>query len=537
MNKMKPESVVLPPDPSRLVEGLRDTGYDFETALADLIDNSVDAGANQILINIKLEADGEIMISIADNGCGMDYETLLKGMTYGAPVQSAAERLGKFGLGLKTASTAFARQLSVVTRNSAEANIQKAVWDLDHVAKSCTWELLTPQAEPFEVELLNEAAPKSSGTVIIWQKIDRVLKSGTVMTMGAKRSALNKISKELRQHIAMVYQRFLDINDQRARYIKMQLNGEFIEPWNPFCESESETILVANENVKAQVDEENDASFTVRAFVIPRREQFSTAQAAANAQVQNNMQGIYIYRENRLIHPADWLGMYSKEPHSTLLRVEFSFNHDLDAAFQVDIKKSKILLNDDLYNYVKDRILPAPRNAANERYRTGQRKKAASNITDAHHSSNRTIEENEANVTNSEIQIVDAESSQVNVTNKFGTTQIRLKIQTSANKNEVYIKPEESLDYNALWQPGLINGHPAVLINKSHPYYSKVYIPNLSSDVTIQGLDSLLWALVEAEYSTINSATRRHFEELRYEVSRILNSLVENFPEPNLEKE
>src|SRR3954468_1617543 len=101
---------VLPPDPSRLIEGLRDTGYDFNTALADVIDNSVDAGASNIAVRIDMDADGDIVISVADNGCGMNRNALLNGMTYGAAGHADPKRLGKFGLGLKTASTAFSRK-------------------------------------------------------------------------------------------------------------------------------------------------------------------------------------------------------------------------------------------------------------------------------------------------------------------------------------------------------------------------------------------------------------------------------------------
>ena len=133
---------ILPPNPSRLIEGLRDTGYDFNTALADVIDNSVDAGASHIAVRIDMDAEGDIVISVADNGCGMNRDALLNGMTYGAAGHPDPRRLGKFGLGLKTASTAFCRKLSVISRDSGTAKPLKAIWDLDHVEKVGNWELL-----------------------------------------------------------------------------------------------------------------------------------------------------------------------------------------------------------------------------------------------------------------------------------------------------------------------------------------------------------------------------------------------------------
>ena len=97
------------------------------------------------------------------------------------------------------------------------------------------------------------------------------------------------------------------------------------------------------------------------------------------------------------------------------------------------------------------------------------------------------------------------------------------------------MEPAEGIDDGMLWEPCLIDGHKAVRINRGHPYYHKVYVPNLSSGVTVQGMDSLLWALCAAELGTVNEATKRHFTELRYEVSRLLRRLVDHLPEPDLE--
>jgi len=112
---------------------------------------------------------------------------------------------------------------------------------------------------------------------------------------------------------------------------------------------------------------------------------------------------------------------------------------------------------------------------------------------------------------------------------------LKVKILNPSSPGEVYVRPDDSINDAFLWEPALIDKHHAVRINTNHPYYQKVYIPNHYSDVTIQGMDSLLWALTEAELGTINKATKDHFEELRYEVSRLLRKLVENLPEPELD--
>lgn len=529
------EKHTLPPIPKRLIEGLRDTGYDFNTALADIMDNSVDAGATNIDIAIDMDVDGEIVVSVADDGCGMNRDALLNAMTYGADVgKKAPNRLGKFGLGLKTASTAFCRKLSVISRDHG-GDALKATWDLDYVDKVNQWELLVDQPSKSELNLLNKTAKDGKGTLVLWEKVDRVLADYQNPAGAPARRALTRIREEFQKHAEMVYQRFLDSNDERARNINIRINGTPLNAWDPFCTNIEGTEMVAEDTITVDVGNGKEAEFNIKAYILPRREQFPNEAAARDAKLTNQMQGIYIYRENRLIHPHDWLGMFSKEPHLTLLRVEFSFDHTLDNAFHVDIKKSRILLNDELYNWIKDKFIPAPRNAANERYRKGERKKVQDKAESAHADSNANIHVKEDDLRMADVNVTNPGTNDVEIKNKKGTIRLKLPLSTAAMPGELHVKPVPTLDDGFLWSPCLIDGHHAVQINTGHPYYHKVYIPNLASGVTIQGMDSLLWSLAEAELGTISETTKKHFSELRFEVSRILRALVEDLPEPNLD--
>lgn len=525
----------LPPNPSRLIEGLRDTGYDFNTALADVVDNSVDAIATVIDIRIQMDSDGDIVVTVADNGCGMDEKGLLDGMTYGAVGHIDSGRLGKFGLGLKTASTAFCRKLSVITRDSIDTPCLKATWDLDYVANVANdWVILLDKPNDFEEDLLNKAASGSSGTLVVWDNVDRVLKAYADSTGAYARKALQKVVDAFSMHASMVYQRFLDPNDDRAKTIEIKLNGEKLEAWSPFCEDEDGTDLVAQDTRTVVLNDGEKTKFTIKAFILPRKEQFSSEAEQKKARLSNKMQGFYIYRENRLIHPADWLGMFSKEPHMSLLRVEFSFDHDMDDAFQVDIKKSKILLNEALYEWIRSKFITGPRNAAAERYRTGQKKKVSDGSKGAHSDSNSNIRSKEEDLRMADITVNDREKNKVDITNAKGQVRLKLAIDDSGDDKEVSILTVDSIDDGLLWEPALLHQHHGVRINVGHPYYHKVYVPNYASGVTMQGLDSLLWALSEAELGTVNESTKNHFQELRFEVSRLLRRLVEDLPDPEL---
>ena len=525
--------LLLPPDPERVVEGLRDTGYNFNTAMADIIDNSIAADATQIDITINQDPRGEVTVFIADNGIGMDYEGLQNAMRYGSKQRSDPSSLGKFGLGLKTGSTAFCRCLSVVSRSDSDNTLRKVQWDLDYIAKTNAWKLkkLTPSED--EVELFNATAGEGSGTLVVWETIDRLLKN--YVNIGSARTALNKILQSLRFHISMVYQRFLDTNDERARNVVITLNNTQIMPWDPFCLSEKDTELLADEIVDVEnMQNGTTSSFTVRAYMIPRRENFSTVQARDEAKITNDMQGFYIYRENRLIHECDWLGMFSKEPHFSLLRVEFSFDHTLDDLFNVDIKKSRILLNEDLYKHIKEEIMPSPRRAAEDRYRKGTVKEVVQKGRDAHEASNKNIDEKASAVEESKVTVTG--DNKVKLENKNGTFNHEIVIRNSAKAGQYRVIPVDTLDDGQLWNPCIVDGGKhAVELNQSHPYYQKIYYPILSQNVMVTGMDALLWALAEAELSTFNSETKEQFEDMRIIVSRCLKKLIADLPDPEPE--
>jgi hypothetical protein len=525
------ERLEVLPDPTRMIEGLRDTGYEFNTAIADLIDNSIAASASVVDVQIAMDFKGVLRLSIADNGTGMNRKGLINAMKYGSAVRPHPSSLGKFGLGLKTASTAFCRSLMVTSCQGPDFEIIRAYWDLDHVVKVGKWELLIDKSDKETIKHLNQIADDGSGTVVVWEKIDRLMKSYSAPSGTAARKALARIVNDLKEHVAMIYQRFLDLNYTSAQNVAIKINGEMIKAWDPFCKEQSD--LVATQNIEV---EGTDATFQLNAYVLPRREEFSSVEAANAAKISNDFQGFYIYRENRLIHYADWMGMFSKEPHGTLLRVEFSFDHRLDDAFQIDIKKSQILLNNALYDFLKDQFLPAPRRAADARYRQGQKKKAQGKIDNAHSSSNNNIGAKQDQIDSPKVTPVEGSLDQCVVTNSNGQFKFKLKITNSKKPGELFIQPVDSLDDNVLFEPALIDQEKGVRINTSHPYYHKVYVPNLKSGVTIQGMDSLIWALCIAELSTINKNTLTHFEELRFELSRILRRLVADLPEPHLDE-
>lgn len=514
------------------MEGLRDTGYNFNTAIADIIDNSISAEATQIDISVDLNPAGVLTVYIADNGTGMDEAGLQNAMRYGSKQREDPSSLGKFGLGLKTGSTAFCRCLSVVSRGKNDATVRKVQWDLDYIAQTNEWKLKRPVPTEDEMEILDATAEGESGTLVVWEKIDRLLKS--YKNKSSQRTALKKIVDNLQFHISMVFQRFIDQDDERCGNIRITLNGNEIEAWDPFCLTEDDTEKLADEIIDVEMPDGKEATFSIKAYMLPRRENFSTSQARDNAKISNDMQGFYVYRENRLIHANDWLGMFTREPHFSLLRVEFSFDYTLDDVFNVDIKKSRILLNEEIFTYVKDQIMPAPRRAAEERYRKGTNKGVAKKGRDAHEASNKNIDEKANGVEESKVTVTGKD--EVKLENRNGTFTHHITIRSAAKAGQYRVIPVGSLEDGQLWNPCIVDGGKhAVEISQSHPYYQKIYYPILSQNVMVTGMDALLWALAEAELSTFNAETKEQYEDMRIQVSRYLKKLIADLPDPEPE--
>ncbi|MFT4804050.1 MAG: hypothetical protein ACI9YE_001248 [Psychroserpens sp.] len=523
---------LLAPDPKRMIEGLRDTGYEFDTAIADIVDNSIAAEATDIALLVLMDMRGNIHVSIADNGLGMNRGALVEAMRYGAKERPNPASLGKYGLGLKTASTAFCRRLSVVSRASKDEALVMVTWDLDHVGALNEWDLLVSSEPDDEViEHLESVASSSAGTVVVWNKVDRLLKDydnpGGVYSQKALKGKVEK----LKEHMSLVYQRFLDSDDSRARNVSITVNGDGLVAWDPFMVGYSE--LVADQNIEVRTPSGREAKFTVRAYILPREEEYPSPELYKLSKAAPNKQGMYIYRENRLIMDSTWLKMYKIETHIQLLRVEFSFDYKLDEAFHLDILKSQIILNDDLLKWLKDEFLPAPRREANNRSRKGQQKKIMEGSKDSHINSNTNIRNREIAAGGAKVSVINSESGEVEVENSKGKFVIKLPVESSGVSGGLFVQPVDDITHGLLFEPAIIDKNRAVKINISHPYYHKIYVPNLNESVTIQGMDALLWALCVAELTTINDTTSESFKDMRYEVSRILSKLVETLPDPN----
>lgn len=517
------EQMELLPDAARTIEGLRDTGYDYLTAVADIVDNSIAAAATKVVVRLSLAMDGELEVTVADNGSGMTRDELLNAMKYGSSIRANTASLGKFGLGLKTASTSVARQLTVVTRPRDLSAAIAAQWDLDYVEAENKWLLRLPDVSAREASLLDEASSSGSGTLVVWRKVDRLLPGAYKDNLSkAAQSALARIVNSLRRHLALTYVRYL-AGENGHTVVSIEVNDEAIAPWDPFWTEGSEILL--DRTVPVDIDG-SPASFRLRAFVLPPRSELSDDQLRG-ADITADRQGFYVFREDRVISSGGWLGMFRIEPHVSLCRIEFSFDHRLDEALQIDIKKSRIRMLADLQEAVKRLIGPA-RAEASERYRKNQRATIKTDGPSVHAASNSAVANHLGSLSRSTVTVIGQD--QARVANPRG--EVTISIPTIADVDGgPHVVVVEELPDGLLWRPGVVEQKNAVLLNAGHPFYERVYAALRSAPVGIQAIDFLLWALCAAELYAVSDLEREHMHAVRREVSRITRELSTVLPE------
>ena len=324
----------LPPSAASLSESMRDLGYTLATAIADIVDNSIAARATEIKIFCDLARDLPTLV-IIDNGEGMSSDQLLLAMKHGS-VSPKEERnpmdLGRFGLGLKTASFSQCRHLSVVS--SQKSKRAGADWDLDLVGQEDDWILSVLDESDIEELPYVEHLPET-GTAVIWQKLDRLFED----QFGIRRDEIvNEKLDLVEKHIALVFHRFLSGEVKNRAGISIAINGHGVEPFDPFCRKNKATRVLPEDIVRVDGEE-----IRIQPYILPHHSRLTAAEYDYYQDRSNFLsnQGAYIYRNGRLMAWGDWFRLVPKGEATKLARICIDFPNALDEKWTIDIKKSK----------------------------------------------------------------------------------------------------------------------------------------------------------------------------------------------------
>ena len=328
----------MPPDAATLMWSTRSIGYTTPSAVADIIDNSISANASIIRIEFISGEDG--YVSVLDNGNGMNPKTLQLAMKYGSgnPFGIREENdLGRFGLGLKTASLSQCRRLTVVSKK--DGILSSCCWDLDHVITTQAWELLELDSDEIQklpqIKTLNAL---EEGTIVVWEKLDKMCAGDEDKEKGF----LLKI-REVEAHLSLTFHRFLQ-GEPGLKKLEIYSNGILLSPDDPFYVSKSdvmpsEKISVSYTNPQ---NEEKKAYVTVTPYILPFSDSISQEELDAlggkEGLIRN--QGFYVYRNKRLIVSANWFRVARKTDLTKLCRVKVDIPNTLDDLWTIDVKKS-----------------------------------------------------------------------------------------------------------------------------------------------------------------------------------------------------
>ena len=324
------EVLNLPPEAPSLMEASRAIGYSLETAIADIIDNSLSAGASKI--DILYPPAPSPCIAILDDGIGMERTELVQAMRFGSRSPTAPRRpgdLGRFGLGLKTASLSQGRQLTVASK--AQSGIAAAQWDLDLVEETGAWSLQILDEHDMalapEFERLRQL---DSGTLVVWRKLDRV----DLSAADPSASLAHHMNRVMR-HVGLVFHRYLEGEPGHAP-VHIALNNIEVPPRDPFLAAKS-TQASADEQVEV-----DGHAMTVRPYILPHSSKLSRSDidSLGGLDALRQGQGFYVYRNRRLLTWGSWFHLAAKDETSKLARVRVDVPNALDHLWALDIKKS-----------------------------------------------------------------------------------------------------------------------------------------------------------------------------------------------------
>lgn len=331
----------LNPQPSILIESLRDIGYSFNSALADIIDNSITANAKNIKVYAVPEDD--FKVAIVDDGEGLTKNELKQAMRLGSsdPRENRAENdLGRFGLGLKTASFSQCRKLTVVSSKNGSRSAFS--WDLDYVVENNEW-LVIEREDIDQIPYADKL--KGDGTLVLWESVDRISSTDSNKPVDYAR-----IISEAMNHLSLVFHRFLS-GTKGIKRISIAVNERDLEPTDPFNSKSHATQQLQDETICPGV--------RMQVYTLPHKSAYESEQDYNKYGLRDGYlknQGVYLYRSNRLILYGTWFGIAKKTALTQLCRVAIDIDLNQDEEWKIDVKKVSAQLPEEVRNRLKTLI-------------------------------------------------------------------------------------------------------------------------------------------------------------------------------------
>ena len=338
-------------NPSRadvLMESMRAMGYSFESAIADIIDNSIGVNAKNVQLLFPTDP-AYCYVAICDDGEGMNSSSLFEAMRYGSCNPNAernAKDLGRFGLGLKTASLSQCRRLTVVSK--CDEQISAYCWDLDYVRDAEDWELLCLEEEEIgEIPFVSYLEDKVSGTIVLWENFDVILK-----TTGDVFSTLDLHKTKCEEYLSLIFHRYIS-----SKELTIKINNCVISAKDPFLENHRKTNRRKEIVLPVKDSQGEERIVRITPYIIPFQKDLSAQDKKLLGGIENlrTKQGFYIYRNKRLIIYGTWFGMPKNELTKNA-RIMVDIPNSLDDIWEIDIRKQNATIPKQISNQIRKAV-------------------------------------------------------------------------------------------------------------------------------------------------------------------------------------
>jgi len=542
-------NIIIEGSPARLIEGLSHIGYSLQSSVCDLIDNSISHGKaeNIFVIFEYIPSTQKFIFLLYDDGVAMSRADLKNAMKFGSSDENYDKfrDLGRFGMGLKTASLAHCNQIRLTSKKKS-GQPSAVLLDKHAVLKSDRWKYseyngnsATEQLAT-SINLIKEMYPKhkklfhstASYTLVQWDDISDLNDKACEYKSERHRANWIELTQgTLECHIKMVFHRFLNAN-HGLKKINIHYNGDKLTGWSPLCEGISTKYQSDSEPLSGLKFkfEKAESPAVIRRYILPKdnKEAVLLTEHTQHDTVMkiDKWQGLYFYRNNRLIDYGGWYDGTGTEPHITYARASVDLTSEHDKYFKLNVNKTKIKSIEPEFRAWLKANMPEFRGRAKKMYGT---KKAA--ITNRLRKKNRTVEKvisDEAKEKN--ITVQRAKNNQIKITNSYGSF-FEKEISNSKKAGNLLkgrIRASKLEDAQLLWKT-IPDGDDVmqVEINSSNNLYKQFYTDEKKNERITAVIDAVILGLAFSEMNCKTEKSKEIFDDINRTVGHLVNRLID----------
>lgn len=497
------------PNAAKLMDSLRYLGYNNYSAVCDIVDNSFDAEAKNVWVNIN-QVGGEPIITVIDDGVGMDEPTLDQALRLGSLTdRNSAADLGKYGMGLVTAGLSIAKRTNVLTRNNG--SVLKSITDVDEVKRRNEFCKFLGKADAEEIAIFNKyVSQKSTGTIVELSKCDNL-----------KNTNLSIFRNILRGKLAQTFRYFLLSGK------KLFLNGEMVEPRDPLMLEEGAELYSDDRfemTVKLPDGREATDQIRIRIVVLP------DFGADGNKQRKIGMhgQGFYILRNNREIAEGQTLDIFTRHNDLNRFRGEIFFSGAFDEAMGVNFTKHEVDPNQAITDKINE-LVQGQLRTIRSRIKSERVTSEDSEIT--HDESEKLINAKSHLLIRPKAQRASAGNggARNNVAHKPKDGSASAKPSDASSvptKYNVQFQAAKLGKTGPMYEAEQVGKLTIIQWNIEHPFYERFILERKDDRTLRTSVDFLVYSMATAELTTLNDDNYEMIQNIKTVMSSNMRSLL-----------